>query len=220
MLHCHKICVCWPQVEFLSINLHSSFKFISSCGQRYWCINTAIYSFNHNLKPCNVTGSKRSLGQDNVFTPVCQSFCSQGECLLMGPRGICLCSGSGGVCTPSPFTHTLMDTYTPWRNTHTQPWTPHTSAGRDGHWIGRYASSWNAFLFPRNIFLQTVSGWIMERMGNNLFCPLFIGTMLNNNCVKCKQGLRIWSNWAITNADLKATSKTAKSQMGSALSRR
>ena len=30
--------------------------------------------------PCSVlfTARKRSLGQGNVFTPVCQSFCSQG----------------------------------------------------------------------------------------------------------------------------------------------
>ena len=27
----------------------------------------------------NLTARKRSLGQGNVFTPVCQSFCSQGE---------------------------------------------------------------------------------------------------------------------------------------------
>ena len=26
-----------------------------------------------------ITACKRSLGQGNVFTPICQSFCSQGE---------------------------------------------------------------------------------------------------------------------------------------------
>ena len=64
-----------------------------------------------------ITARKRSLGQGNVFTPVCQWFCSR--------KGGVSASGSRGVYIPP-------DTHTP---------------GRDGHWSGRYASCWNAFFF-------------------------------------------------------------------------
>ena len=47
----------------------------------------------------------RSLGQGNVFTPVCQSFCSQGV----------FASGSGG-CLPHPL-DTPLET-PPWTHTH------------------------------------------------------------------------------------------------------
>ena len=89
------------------------------------------------------TARKRSLGQGNIFTSVCQELCSQGaassrgvwsgESLLSGvsfpggsgprgfwclfPGGCLLLEGAGLVETP-----------------------------RDGYFCGRYASYWNAFL--------------------------------------------------------------------------
>ena len=55
-------------------------------------------------KTCIITARKRSLGQGNIFTPVCHSVhgggggvaCSQGVCSGGGGAGAC----SGGVPTP------------------------------------------------------------------------------------------------------------------------
>ena len=44
------------------------------------------------------TARKRSLGQGNIFIGVCQEFCSQGGCLLLGG----VCSGGCLVETPPP----------------------------------------------------------------------------------------------------------------------
>ena len=47
-----------------------------------------------------ITARKRSLGQGNIFTSVCQEFCSQGGCLLLGG-----CLLPGGACSwrvPAP----------------------------------------------------------------------------------------------------------------------
>ena len=41
-------------------------------SQKWW------FLFNNTTHECILTTRKRSLGQGNVFTPVCQSFCSQG----------------------------------------------------------------------------------------------------------------------------------------------
>ena len=67
--------------------------------------NTRIQTIPQKIT--SLPPDKRSFGQGNVFTPVCQSFCSQG--------GV---SGSGSrVCTPpwTPPTHTP-----PWRHPHPQ----------------------------------------------------------------------------------------------------
>ena len=102
------------------------------------CLQDIIFLIFHALK-CNtfviVTARKRSLGQGNIFTSVCQEFCSQGGCLVLwglcsrgvpGPKGVCsrggclvlgggLLRGSalGGVCSqgvpggdPPPLTAT------------------------------------------------------------------------------------------------------------------
>ena len=101
------------------------------------------------------------LWKGNVFTPVCQSFCSQG--------GVCL-----SACWD---THTHTHTHTPpgrhppgrhplgrqpWADiplgrhppaqcmlgyTHTPPSLPSACWDRHGYCCGRYASYWNAFLF-------------------------------------------------------------------------
>ena len=45
-----------------------------------------------------VTVRKRSLGQGNVFTPVCQSFCSREGAWMAGEgscMAVCVCGGGG-----------------------------------------------------------------------------------------------------------------------------
>ena len=89
-----------------------------------------IFSFLVMTKEMIPT-SARSLGQGNVFTPVCQSFCSQGG-LCLWVRGVCA-SGSGG-CLPHPPRHTPF-----WRHTpetppeHIHPWT-HTPLDTHSPW--------------------------------------------------------------------------------------
>ena len=86
-----------------------------------------------------VTFPQLLLRKGNVFTPVCQSFCSLGGCLPQCMLG---------------YTHPLVDT--PWADTPgadaTPPWadTPHPPA--EGHCRGRYASYWNAFLYLKSSF--------------------------------------------------------------------
>ena len=75
--------------------------------------------------------------QGNVFTPVCQSFCSQGGARQTPPRQI------------PPGRQTPVDT--PWQTTpqagHPQADTPRQNPLADGYCCGWYASYWNAFLF-------------------------------------------------------------------------
>ena len=92
------------------------------------------------------------LREGNVFTPVCQSFCSQGEYPSMGVSA----SRSRGIHpradTPpptrqtSPKAHTtqadtLLGRHPYWEDT---PWAD--TPPPDGYRSGRYASYWNAFL--------------------------------------------------------------------------
>ena len=91
--------------------------------------------------------SQMKLCKGNVFTPVCQSFCSRG----LGVEG-CLPQCMLGY-TPS---HTPPRQTPPWADT---PWT-YTPPGRHlprqtplvGYCTGRYASYWNAFLFLNNVW--------------------------------------------------------------------
>ena len=85
---------------------------------RVWLIILRIVKIHFNSKWMTialVTARKRRLGQGNVFTPVCQSFCSRGGVYLW-VWGVSA-SGSGG--------YTPLDTHTPSGHTpkHT-PWTP------------------------------------------------------------------------------------------------
>ena len=62
------------------------------------------------------TARKRNLGQCNVFTPVCQSFCSQGGvCIQRGRsasgRGVCIQWGGGAKI---PTSWILRDTVNEW----------------------------------------------------------------------------------------------------------
>ena len=49
-------------------------------------INKAFQQSNEMPNPCSlrniITACKRSLGQGTIFTPVCQSFCSQGGVMM------------------------------------------------------------------------------------------------------------------------------------------
>ena len=87
---------------------------------------------------------KRSLGQDNIFRSMCQSFCSQGG------WGVCsggACSGEGllsggvllpgGACSGGCLLRGGRGVETP----------------RDSCCCGKYASYWNAFLFDNYLFL-------------------------------------------------------------------
>ena len=85
--------------------------------------------------------SQTKLREGNVFTPVYQSFCSQ--------RGIFQHAMDMG-CTPPRQTPPWADTPIPSADT-PQVNTPPS----DGHWGGRYASYWNAFLFTF-IFKQSI----------------------------------------------------------------
>ena len=93
-----------------------------------------------------ITARKRSLGQGNVFTPVYQSFCSQGRggdvclwlwgSLLLSPRGVFLWVRRGVHpldTHPSPQTHTSLKppSWTP--TLVTPPPTQTPLPRRDGH---------------------------------------------------------------------------------------
>ena len=81
-----------------------------------------------NLVELYFLPSKTKLWKGYVFTSMCPEFC---------PRGVYT-----SAHTPTLGRH-------PPRQTHPPGQTPSPS---DGHWSGRYASYWNAFLF--NILLQ------------------------------------------------------------------
>ena len=90
------------------------------------------------------------LQKGNVFTPVCHSFCSQGE--VYTPLGRHPLGRHPLADTPwqtSVGRYPLTDTQTlPWQRR--PPW--QTTPGRhppprDSHCSGRYPSYWNAFLY-------------------------------------------------------------------------
>ena len=81
--------------------------------------------------------AKQSLGQGNVFTPVCQSFCSQGRSASGSGEGVCLWVQDGSL---------PLGLHTP--QTHTRPFPEHE----------RYASYWNAFL------LETFCCYLLDRL--------------------------------------------------------
>ena len=69
--------------------------------------------------------SQTKLRKGNVFTPVCQSFCSQ-----------------GGVCPSAILGYTPPSRHPPGQ----------TSPPTDGYCCGRYASYWNAFFLVEGFF--------------------------------------------------------------------
>ena len=85
------------------------------------------------------TASKRSLGQGNVFTGVCQSFYPQGVSASESNGYVCLSLGPGGGVSlwvqATPWIHTPLEThswtYTAPRHTYPQAHTP------------RYRLPWN-----------------------------------------------------------------------------
>ena len=82
--------------------------------------------------------SSTKLRQGNIFTGVCQSFCSQGR-------------GHLSHWTPGRYTHTPPVRYTPpgrspQAGTHSAGTLPGRYTPHDDHCSGRYASYWNAFL--------------------------------------------------------------------------
>ena len=110
----------------------------------------------HGVYQLIFTTCKRSLGQGNIFTSVCQEFCSVGRCYpsmhcrwypsmpcSRSPGGSapggCLLQGvcSGGVCSWEGGC--LLRGVCSWGGAWWRPpW--------DGYCCGRYASYWNAFL--------------------------------------------------------------------------
>ena len=136
-----------------------------------------FYWFSQKLKIISIfTARKRSLGQGNIFSSVCQEFCSQGE----GVPGQVPTPGRytpPGAGTPPPGqVHPLLGRYTPWAGTpspgrytplgrytpgQVHPWAgtpyrqvhpPRSSACWDIRATsGRYASYWNALLLFQNL---------------------------------------------------------------------
>ena len=84
-------------------------------------------------KYCIVTGYRpqTKFGRGNIFTLICDSFCSQRSVCLWVWEGVSA-SGSRGICLWVQGVHTPR--------THTPSWT-HTSRSTNG----RYAFYWNAF---------------------------------------------------------------------------
>ena len=117
----------------------------------------AIYRVNHGhlLTRCKelfITTRKRSLGQGNIFTSVCQEFCSQGGawssgggCLVPGGAwswgylvlGGCLVRGLCLVLGAAWFRGVLVQEIGAWSR----------GVWRTPPARGRYASYWNAILF-------------------------------------------------------------------------
>ena len=146
------------------------------------------YSIYYIQKHTKFLSSATKLQQSNIFTDICQSFCSGGMSTLVH-AGIHLL----GRYTP-------MGRYTPWQvHTHPPPgrYTPPPRQvqprqvqppGRyipahNGHCSGWYASYWNAFLFVIFSCLLLV-GWTIHFQ--NL--PTAFGTMArslyNNHTVQ------------------------------------
>ena len=132
--------------------------------------------FWNKLTPLRInTARKRSLGQGNIFTCMCQSFCSQGRgaglCMMSLPvwltglmfllGDLCLCSHvpsrvvsvqgasiQGGLCQGDPPGHRPTDMVK----------------------SGQYASYWNAFLFYNRVVFKNVYifhflslGWYLSK---------------------------------------------------------
>ena len=99
-----------------------------------------------NLQPSClfITARKRSLGQANLFTPICQSFCSGGGGLCMMSLPVWLPGPmvpSRGISVPGPMFLSGVSVNSLSRG---------VSVGRHpppNQKSGRYASYWNAFLF-------------------------------------------------------------------------
>ena len=98
-----------------------------------------------------ITARKRSLGQGNIFTRVCQEFCSQGG--LVPGGGWSWGAWLGGVGVPGPGG--VCSRGVPGE----EPPLP-----RDGYCCGRYASYWNAFLLM----------WVFDKFHH---CEKFTGTI-------------------------------------------
>ena len=125
-----------------------------ACYYTLLCLKTDFrFHSTHMFFPCRVniisivTARKRSLGQGNIFTPVCHSVnrgggipaCIAGgipTCLAAGGCAIRACLAAGGVPDPGDL---LLGGSAPGGG---------VSGGDqpDGYCCGRYASYWNAFL--------------------------------------------------------------------------
>ena len=129
-------------------------NFIFDDFSSYWSDSGQSESDFH----CLLLPSATKLRKGNVFTPVCQSFCSQGGCIpacigalgqtppppgrypnvsqhALGQTLPCVSQHALGQTLPRVSQHALGQTPTP----------PHPTP--DDHCSGRYTSYWNAFLF-------------------------------------------------------------------------
>ena len=115
-----------------------------------------------------ITARKRSLGQGNIFTSMCQEFCSQGV---------------GVVCTiacwdTTPGKADPLGKETPWQGRNppgkeTTPWQgrpPHSACWEIRSTSGRYASYWNAILFSCSLGDRSFkkNRWDCATLGNQL----------------------------------------------------
>ena len=107
-------------------------------------------------KPPIFTSCKRSLGQGNVFTPVCHSVHRESSLSRgVSVRGICL----GGLCPRGVSVWGVSDLGdTPWQR---PPPCTVTS--------GRYASYWNTFLFSSSLSEKSSYG----KTKNDQVCRCF-----------------------------------------------
>ena len=101
------------------------------CSRRYASYWNAFLCLN-DFRCYIFTARKRS----NVLHPSVSHCVTGGGVSASGSRGVSA-SGSRGVYTP--WTHTPLETHPP---------------GRDGHWSGRYASYWDAFLLYINLLID------------------------------------------------------------------
>ena len=131
------------------------------------------------LRMAIITARKRSLGQGNIFTSVCQEFCSRGGCLLLGG---CLVRGGlvlGGAVwfrgeVPAPRGCLVggvlvRGAQTPHSRGKLRGIRPSPPPPPDGYCCGRYASYWNAFLFSL-VYTTTVTRQLIK---NKRYCSFW-----------------------------------------------
>ena len=106
------------------------------------------------------------LREANVFTPVCQSFCSQRGACVQGRHACKGYAWQGDVCGKGAHVAGGMHGRG-MRGRGMCVARAHVAGGhafrKDGHWSGRYASYWNAFLFSFSFCAHPIAPWVWHR---------------------------------------------------------
>ena len=136
------------------------------------CLHVTFYSAQCPLLPL-LLPSATKLRQGNIFTGVCQSFCSKGG-VSQHALGKTLPSQ-----TPPPLGRHPLG-----RHPLGRQYPGQTSPPADGYCSGRYAFYWNAFLLLIAIRIMEWK-WV-----HHVFCLLFTGTLLNFNGSNSRHGLK------------------------------